>query len=384
MARFDIEPALTHEHLCAEINRFLRGVVDYRENVDAKRQQLCGLLLELAAQGEVTITPRELLQRVGLNAVATHRWSELREKLPKELHRQLRLEGYRQDIDVRESPEWYADPPILLLAGESGQGKSWQLFRVALTASEGEGLVVLVTQNADAEQVLQAAADTVWKSGLNNDQSLTLDRVASRIRDIIPTAPNQWLTVCVDDVQSPTVALPLLKYNWRDWGIRLAMTVPRELGRRLKRQYSEQIQLVDVTDFTTDQVQTYSHHSRRPWNTIPPDVRDTLKRPILARIYCTLAHDASWVPTTEYDLFERYWHRLRDVPEQYDFPGNEAKMQQLAGQLLKDDAVYPWPLSVVQRAGIDHPAPQQRLEVLGWLRRREDGRVEVWHDRLLN
>jgi hypothetical protein len=111
--------------------------------------------------------------------------------------------------------------------------------------------------------------------------------------------------------------------------------------------------------------------------------QSALRRPILAGIYCTLAHDAPWVPTSEYDLFARYWRRLREDREQYDFPGDQAKIRQLAGQLLQERAVYPWSSSVVERAGIDDAA-QRRLEGLGWLRHRTDGHVEVWHDRLLN
>jgi hypothetical protein len=75
LARFKIEQDLTHEQMYARINQFLRGVVDDREDVDAKRQQLCTLLLELASQREMTITPKELLKRVGLNAVAARHWS---------------------------------------------------------------------------------------------------------------------------------------------------------------------------------------------------------------------------------------------------------------------------------------------------------------------
>ncbi len=384
LARFNIEQDLTHERMETGINQFLRGVVDYREDIDAKRKQLCGLLLELAAQGEVVITPKELLQRAGLNAVATCHWSALKAKLPKELHRQAHLHHYNPAFDVRAAPTWQSDMPMLLLAGESGQGKTWQLFNVALAACEGDGVGVLVTQNGAAEQVLQDAADFVWKTGLDHDHSLTLDRVTHRIRhDLVPTAPQPWLTLCVDEVQSSDMAHWLLTRNWRDWDIRLAMTVPLALGRILKERHPERVQLVEVPDFTADQLHEYLRRRGRQWNTIPPDVRKTLTRPILAGLYCDLTHDESWVPTTEYDLFARYWRRLGDAGDQYDFPGDLGKMRTLAGQLLREGAVYPWPRGVVAQVGIDE-ATQRRLESLGWLRRRADGRVEVWHDRLLN
>lgn len=385
LARFTIKQDTTHEQMEAGVNQFLRAVVDYREDVDEKRQQLCGLLLELAAQGEVSITPKKLRQRAGLNAVAVHHWSALKTKLPEELHRQAHSHGYDPAFDVRAAPTWQSDMPILLLAGESGQGKTWQLLQVALAACEGDGVGVLATQQEDAKQVLQAAADLVWKTGLNHGPPLSLDRVARWIRhDLVPTPPQPWLTLCVDDVQTSNMARWLIEPDWSGWGIRLAMTVPLELGRILKGRHPERVQLVEVPDFTAEQLREYLRRRERQWHTIPPDVRETLTRPILAGLYCDLTHDASWVPTTEYDLFARYGLRLRDAREQYDFPGDLGKMRALAGQLLREGSVYPWPRRIVEQVGIKDDAPQRRLESLGWLRRRTDDRVEVWHDRLLN
>ena len=50
--------------------------------------------------------------------------------------------------------------------------------------------------------------------------------------------------------------------------------------------------------------------SARAWPDIPGEVRHTLRRPLLARIYRDLAKFSAWHPTNEYELCQRYWNRL--------------------------------------------------------------------------
>jgi hypothetical protein len=383
LARFDIVEECTQEYLRQQIHAFLRGVVDYREDLDAKRYELCGVILELAARSEVTITPSDLLRRVGLNDQTVQNWSALRANLADQLERQLQLQKYRREEDVRTPLEWPAHLPILLLIGESGQGKTWQLLNLAWHASRGDGLAVLVPGESNATRVLAAAAHLVWQKGLDRDRLLSLDRVARRVQELVPTAPKPWLTLCIDDLQAPAQVRYLVERDWDSWQIRLAMTAPVAVGRALKNQYPERVHLVEVPDFTSDELRVYLHHRRREWGSIPADVRATLQRPLLAALYCELTADVGWTPTNEYELFERYWLRIRDARDQAAFPGDIGKMRLLAARILQLGATYPWTPAVLQNVGFNDEV-QRRLESIGWLRRLADGRVEIWHDRLLN
>ena len=80
--------------------------------------------------------------------------------------------------------------------------------------------------------------------------------------------------------------------------------------------------------------------------------------------------------------YERYWRRITEAREQTDFPHDLDRMRTLAAQILDADAIYPWTRGALKNADIDEES-RKRLESVGWLRRLEDGRVEIWHNRLL-
>ena len=202
----------------------------------------------------------------------------------------------------------------MLLSGESGQGKTWQLAKLALSiAREGEqGIpIVFVEATGNADKTLQNAADIIWKDVADHDNSLTIDRIAHR-RDKISSNKainqnlqnrNPWLLICIDDIQESREANDLLKKDWQGWGIRLAATVPLILGKNLYKKELNKVSLVEVADFDTNELNEYLAYRNQNWQLIPQDVRITLHRPLLAKLYCDLAKESdSWKPTNEYQL----------------------------------------------------------------------------------
>jgi hypothetical protein len=385
LARFTFTEGCTVASLQQQINNFLYELVDYAEDVDAKRRELCTVLLELAARGDITISPDGLLRRAGLQANSFRQWAALRTRFRQKLDRTLQREKYEKEKDVRQPPAWPEDASVFVLKGESGQGKTWQLFNLASQLALGDELVVLIKASSDADRDLQAVADAVWKDGLNHDQSLSLDRMVERRRGVVPEIASPWLTVCIDEVRSVSHARRLLEHDWKGGGIQLAMTAPPTVGRVLENDYPESVRLVEIPDFTIEESRDYLQRRGREWGTIPEDVRRTLRRPLLAALYCDLAAEQNWTPTTEYELFERYWKRLQHTPgrPQADFPGDIGRMRRLAATILQQDSTYPWTQTALKNADVDDEA-QKRLEAIGWLRRLDDGRVEIWHERLLN
>ena len=66
LAGFEFDDRRTASHLIQDIDRALIELVDGDEDVEAKRRELCTILMELAAQGTVTCTPRAILDRAQL------------------------------------------------------------------------------------------------------------------------------------------------------------------------------------------------------------------------------------------------------------------------------------------------------------------------------
>jgi HEAT repeat protein len=383
LSNFDLKEAVKAEYLKDKINGFLIGIVEHREEADAKRRELCGIVLDLASKGEVKITPSELLQKAGLSKESFRNWPTFKNTLSHILQRELQRKQYSVEKDVRNMPDWPSLMPILVIAGDSGQGKTWQLAKTAYEIDGRGNIAVFLTTRGNAIADLNAIADVVWKKGLNKDESHSLDRVAARLTEVVPKVPKPWLTACVDDVQSIAEARNLINFEWEVCGIRLAITVSLAIGRAIKKQYLEKVHLVETNDFTSSELRLFLTLHSRIWGSIPTDVRKTLHRPLLANLYCEIATDQSWTPTTEYELFERHWLRIKDDGDQADYPHDTLQMLKLVDSLLEEDRRYPWPSELLDRLGIDN-ATRKRLENIGWLQTDENGDAIIWHDRLLN
>ena len=104
----------------------------------------------------------------------------VKRELDEILLRRLREDyGYESAFDVRTRPAWPAERPLLVLSGESGQGKSWQLASIARHLSEEGELVLLLPRARSAQEDLQDLADLVFKTVLKFDQGISFDRVLS-------------------------------------------------------------------------------------------------------------------------------------------------------------------------------------------------------------
>ncbi len=384
LGRFVIHGDRTAEKLVCELDGFLRPLVDYSEDVEPKRRELCTALLELAAQGNASFTAQELLSKVNLDGTSFCDWAKARAAILETTQRTLQSRWrYCTELDVRSPERQPKNMDVCVLTGESGQGKTWRLATLALDAFADGSLAVAVSATGDAEQDLQKAAEIVWRDGFQREGPTDLELVAKKRREFLPKLPTPWLTICVDDIQSMAEARSLIERDWSSWEIRLALTALPPVAQALKTQYGQDVLIVEVDDFRIRELQEYLQINGHEWGMLPADVRTILRKPLLASLYCDIAGDGTWRPTDEYALFARSWRRIRDDRNQVDHPGDIAAMKQLASMFLDADVVYPWPQSVCESCGVSSEM-QRRLESVGWLRRTEDDRVEVTHDRLLN
>ena len=387
LSRFEIRPGLKPEDLAGDIDHWLLPLVDLRDDVPDKRQQLCLMILSKAAHGEVVIVPEDLLREAGLRGVSLENEDELRRKIREGVQREVERRKYRRDRDVRTKPDWPEDKPVLILAGESGQGKTWQLARLAWDLAKEEDtdkiLAVLLASRGDAAEDLQQAADLLWNQAWDHDQSKPLDRVAAHWREVRGNTGQPWLAVCVDGVQSIREARALIEdFDWERWGIRLALSASKETGIALARERPEQIHLRILRDFTLSELGAYLRQYGRASADLPSDVRETLRRPLLAGIYATIGSDPQWRPTREYELYEEYWRWLQGARDQPEHPEDLNRVKRLALTLLDEEPRYPWSLEQLEGTGITDEA-RRRLEQIGWWGW-TGGETEVWHDRLLS
>lgn len=366
------------------LRAMLLQIVDQNDQVTSKVHELVGFLTKLAAEGDVTISAEEIWLKLGLSATPLGNWHMLGERSREIVDRETtRTFRYQADLDVRETPDWPDDQPILILHGESGQGKTWQLAALALQLSSYGELVAVISSKGNADHNLIDASRIVWGTIAHHDNDLPLDRISARIRDTCPKLQNPWLHLFVDNVSTVAEARQLAEFDWQRNGIRLAISTTPAIAESLKRTHADDCHSVQVTDFTSEQLQEYLERRGQEWGLIPPDVRQTLRRPLLAQLFCEVAKAQGPVPECEYDLFEQYWDRIRNENNQADYPQDITRILALARGTIRSDSNYPWTGADLAAVGIDD-AGQVRLEQIGWLQRLEDGRVKVWHDRLLN
>ncbi|MFO0906910.1 MAG: hypothetical protein U0794_00870 [Isosphaeraceae bacterium] len=390
LSRFSVLENQTMKSLRAQIDRRLYELVDYVENLEKVRNSLLMSLAVLASRGDADIDDaRAFLISHGLRAKPFSDWSDLRRLSHEHLERTLTLMGYRADEDVRRDNaraivhEWPAEKPILLLTGGSGQGKSWCASALAKELTGEPGLVVLVEGARGLEEALRDAASLVWRDIMGHDQELSLDRIAIRLKESHPERAARWLILVIDGLRDPSDARELARHSWADFGIRVAVSCePDVAASSTKSMPGRHAAPITVGDFTPDELQRYLSISVGPdWPMIPADVRDTLRRPLLARLYREVAANEPWRYTNEYALYAKFWERL-DEDELASKPLIKLALERLALSLL-DDAPYPWTTRQLAEAGMDNEAVSALLKV-GWLRRSSHDRFEVWHDRLLN
>jgi hypothetical protein len=387
LSRFEIRKDQSSEDLIQVIRRLLLPLVDDRGSATEKLGQLCTMILSKASHGEVEIVPENLLRDAGLRGVSLENGDELRRRACDGVQREVGRRKYDPDRDVRKRPEWPEGKPFLVVAGESGQGKTWQLARLALDLARAEDenktLAVFVVSQGDVTQDLQRAADLLWKEAWDHDQSKSLDRVAAHWREVRGDTGLPWLVVCVDGVQSLSTARGLIEeFDWERWGIRLALSVSKKIGMALANERLEQTQLHILKDFTLPELRKYLRHYSRASEDLPLDVRETLRRPLLAGIYAKIGSDPHWKPTREYQLYEEYWRWLQTWRDQAEHPEDFERVKRLALRLLHEEPIYPWTLEQLEQVGFTDEA-RQRLEQAGWWVRAHTG-MEVWHDRLLS
>ena len=289
-----------------------------------------------------------------------------------------RYMGYQNEKDVRKVPYWPEEKPVLLITGESGVGKSWQLGKYLEECVEARRIATLVGAKT-TEEILTRAARDIWQNGLGETSEKSLIAVSNFLREIAPNIPIPLLTVAVDDIQNVAVARDLIRQDWIRWRMRLILTVPNTVARELEQTDRQNIHVHRIGDFSVNELDALLKLHGQQWANLPPDLKKLLCKPILAGLFLELPYRSFQdAPRSEYEIFEKFWEKMVAQCQ----PRDEGIVTALAAHTHEGKS-YPLLLREWDGIGLTDES-LVRLQAAGWLRSPEQGEVEFAHDRLLN
>ncbi|MDE0041108.1 MAG: ATP-binding protein, partial [Candidatus Poribacteria bacterium] len=384
LSRFKMEFCVTKSGLIEKIEGILCPYVANLHDERGVRERLVGLLIERLSKGEIRLNSTDLgslLREAGLSIERLRNLNRLPETMAELNQARLGSIGYQHEQDVREVPCWPKEKPVLLITGESGVGKTWQLGKYLKECVEMRRTATLIEVHGakTTEDILTQAARNIWQEGLGETSEKTLSAVSNFLPKIKPDIPIPLLTVVVDGIQDVVVAHELIRQNWMKWGIRLMLTVPHMVAPELERTYSETIHVHRISDFSVNELNALLKQHGQKWADLPSDLKKLLRKPILAGIFLELSYTSfPDAPCSEYEIFEKYWQKMAAEP----YGGDAGIVTALAAHTHEGKS-YPLLRPKWQRVGLDDEN-FARLQAAGWLRSPEPGEVEFVHDRLLN
>ena len=382
LSHFEMEFRVTSSGLIEKIERGLRPYVANLGDECGVGDRLVGLLTKKLSKGELQLDSTGLgglLREAGLSIERLRNLRRLPETMAELSQARLGRIGYRHEKDVRKVPCWPEEKPVLLITGESGAGKTWQLGKYLEECVEARRATTLVLGAKTTEDILTWAARDIWQEGLiETSEKSSLPAVSNFLREITPNAPIPLLTVAVDDIQDVDVARALLQRDWMRWRMRLILAVPDTVARALEHTDRETIHVHRIGDFSIDELDALLKQHGQQWANLPSDLKKLLCKPILAGLFLELRYTSFQdAPCSEYEIFEKFWARI--TANSYD--GDAGIVIALAAHTHEGKS-YPLPRPEWQEIGLTDES-LARLQVAGWLRS-QNGEVEFVHDRLLN
>ena len=370
------------EAVVARVNDALSLLFPTNIDIDRARASLIGVLVERMAGRELRMTReqvRDFFLRAGLDPDLPGKLPLLPSRLAAEVASRLGESGYRGNEDVRGLLQWPLDRPILVITGESGNGKSWCLAKLISGLAQEDELVTWSAALANVDDQLSQITDSLWSFGLQQQDSRRLAGIEAYYRQWTGKQ-GYWLTVGVDDIFDVKMARELsTRSEWKVDGARLAISAPTAVADLLATLLPAKVHVIHVNEFTVDELRSFLEKRGRQWSELPDDLKRLLQKPILARLYADLPY-SSYVtaPKSEYEIFNAFWERLR----KRTLVGDVGLLINLAERVMQKGS-YPiargdWPAISFDATSV------QRLAAEGWLQVDRGDRVSFAHDRLMN
>lgn len=382
LLNFEMEFGATGEARAAAVERLLRRYVPDLGDESKVREHLVGLLVEKLSKGEARLTAEavnQMFRHVGLSPDRFRRLATLAETISALTDRRFARLKYQPDRDIRDIPNWPSEKPVLLITGESGTGKTWQLGRLIECWREDRQIVTFISGATTRADVLTQVSQDIWQSGLGETSDKTIVAVSRILRELDPNGSIPKLVVALDNLQDIDLARDLIRQDWGDLGMRLVLTVPEPVARSLAMTDGDAIHVHRVDNFSVDELDRLLKQKGERWAYLPEDLKKLLRSPILAGIFVELPYSSfHTAPRSEYEIFEKFWERIAAKGR----PADQGILAALADHILQGKP-YPVSRQLWQQTGLTEETVT-RLESAGWLRTTEMGEVAFVHDRLLN
>lgn len=382
LSHFEMKFGVSADVCSAAVEKLLRRYAPDLGDEKRIRQQLVGMLLEELSQGETQLdAPRvaAMLRDAGLNPDRLRKLATLAETMSALTSRRVSRLKYDSERDVRHAPVWPSDKPVLLIAGDSGVGKTWQLGRLLESCAHERQIVTLVPCAQTREDLLTQASRDFWQTGLGETSEKSIPALSNHLRELEPDSAGPRLTIALDDVQDVDLARALARQDWNAWSMRLVLTVPRTLAQSLAMTDGVATHVHEVSEFSVDELDALLRIRGQRWAELPPDLKRLLRNPILAGLFLELPYaSVQTAPRSEYEIFERFWQRIPLKGQ----PGDEGILTALAAH-MREARPYPLPRSRWEAVSLTEEAAT-RLDATGWLRINANGEAAFSHERLLN
>lgn len=382
LTRFEAEWEHTADALTKRIEELLALYFPGPHDVYLARLNLQGLLLDRLSKGEIrlgTDEVRRLFAEVNLDPDVPKKFAALAETLSHLANERLsKVAGYVRSEDVRPVLVWPSDRPVLVITGESGNGKTWCLARLVRELAARREIVTWSRALESAKDQIDKITVDVWAAGLHQQGARTLAALELYYREWTQQT-GHWLTVAVDDVANVALARQLVQRDWSGDGVRLAMSTTASVALSIRSRYPSLVHVVEVDEFDVTELDNYLQVHGRRWSELPDDLKQILKKPILAGLYVRLPYSSfKRAPRSEYEVFDGYWRQMKSRTA----PGDAGILLELAARVLRKES-YPVERSIWSSVGAD-AASAERLIAVGWLRLSDSDELMFAHDRLLN
>lgn len=342
--------------------------IPYGDQIDAKLDQLTGNLLERASMNGSMVTGEMITDLLGMAIV-----TDGQVRLEAALKAALTAHQYDVVYDVRALLPFLVTTPLDLIAGPSGNGKSWALCRLAQDALEANrpALLIRAADRAELEREMKrliaiesldhespiepSAIGKLWRRHIGDDEATILIlwegcRNAEELRQVFyQSGLGDGLNLIAE---LPPEADPA---SFREMG-----AIPHEMGA-----FGES-ELFDALN-------------RRGVNAgaVPATIRRMLRHPVLCGFYAQLAiEDGKWNPANEYLVLQQFWHRAREKAGQTA----GARLKALAAKMVDKASAETTDSEILALGFTDDQLG--RLAASGWLAQLS-GKWRFAHDRLL-
>lgn len=382
VGHFAVTWELKAQDVEAKVDHLLQHYFPRLHDARATRRKLVALLLEKLSRGELILDAqgvRDLFLEADLDPQVVEKVARLAEGAAQVVAERLARSGYVAAHDVREALAWPDDRPVLLVTGESGNGKSWQLAKLMASLAEAREVVTWSQALSNAAAQRDRITEDIWALGLERPAAPSLTYLNLFVKSVLER-PGHWLTTAVDQVEDLVLAKELVSCDWSRTGMRLALAVPSHIAAHLQALFPTMVHVHEVRTFSVKELDRYLRHHGRRWSELPDDLKQLLKQPILAGVYAQLPVTSfAAAPRSEYEIFAAFWQRMQARANL----GDAGVLVALARRVLEHQA-YPVQRTEWSEVGAADGAALARLQALGWVRVSEAGELAFAHDRLLN